>query len=167
MLTKREFLQASVAAAAIFGAGGKLASAAARQSISQDDLLAFDAVGQATILHATDIHGHLLPVYFREPSINLGVGEAKGQPPHVVGKDFLGLYGMEAGTPEAYALTPEDFTGLAKTFGKLGGLDRMATIVKAVRAERGDSNVLLLDGGDTWQGSYTAMKTEGADMIER
>ena len=88
-----------------------------------------------------------------------------GLPPHVTGEDFLKLYDIEPGSPQAYALTSEDFAALAKTYGRMGGLDRIATILKRIRAERGD-NVLLLDGGDTWQGSYTSLQTKGQDMVE-
>ena len=98
--------------------------------MSEDTLLAFDAFGNVTLVHITDIHAQLKPVYFREPSINLGVGEAKGQPPHVTGADFLKLYNIEPGSPDAYALTSEDFVALAKTYGRMGGLDRIATVVK-------------------------------------
>ena len=165
MINRREFLMASVALTAIAGGAGGWTRASAQQSLSQDALLDMDATGTLTLIHITDIHGQLMPVYFREPSINLGVGEAAGLPPHVTGADFLKLYNIEPGTPEAYALTSEDFVSLAKTYGKMGGLDRVATIIKHIRAERGDDNVLLLDGGDTWQGSYTAQQTLGGDMV--
>lgn len=166
MINRREFLMASVALTAIAGGAGGWTRAAAQQSLSQDALLDMDSTGSLTLIHITDIHAQLMPVYFREPSINLGVGEATGLPPHVTGADFLKLYNIEPGTPHAYALTSEDFVSLAKTYGKMGGLDRVATIVKHIRAERGDDNVLLLDGGDTWQGSYTAQQTLGGDMVE-
>jgi hypothetical protein len=144
-------------------AGGR---ASRRNSpLSEQDLLAFEPLGNVTILHLTDIHAQLMPVYFREPSVNLGVGGVAGLPPHVSGADFLNLYGIEPGTPEAYAFTSEDFLSLARTYGKMGGLDRIATIVKQVRAERGE-DVLLLDGGDTWQGSYTSLQTKGQDMVD-
>jgi sulfur-oxidizing protein SoxB len=139
--------------------------AAAQQRLSEGDLLDFDSFGNVTVLHLADIHAQLKPIYFREPSVNIGVGEAAGLPPHLTGKEFLGRYGIAAGSPEAYALTSDDFAALAKAYGKMGGLDRIATIVKRVRAERGD-NLLLLDGGDTWQGSYTANATRAADMVE-
>jgi sulfur-oxidizing protein SoxB len=117
-----------------------------------------------TLLHLADLHAQLVPIYFREPSVNLGVGEAHGLPPHLTGREFLARFGVEAGSPEAYALTSEDFVALARGYGKVGGLDRMTTLIKAIRAERPD-NTLLLDGGDTWQGSHTSLKTAGADMV--
>ena len=165
MLDRREFLQVAAATAVLTGAPGALSSAAARQTITQDELLKFDSVGQVTLLNFTDCHAQLVPLFFREPSINVGVGDVKGLPPHLTGKDFLQKYGLQAKSPEAYALTSEDFSSLAKTYGRVGGLDRMATLVKAIRAER-PNNTLLLDGGDTWQGSYTALKTDGKDMVD-
>lgn len=106
-----------------------------------------------------------MPIYFREPSVNLGVGEVQGLPPHLTGKDFLERFSIPVSTPEAYALTSEDFTALARSYGKVGGLDRLATLVKAIRAQR-PANTLFLDSGDTWQGSYTSLATQGADMVE-
>ncbi|MBZ0162532.1 MAG: thiosulfohydrolase SoxB [Notoacmeibacter sp.] len=167
MFSRREFLMATAALSAIAGPGlvGGWSRAAAQQTLSENDLLDFDGYGNVTLVHITDIHAQMKPLYFREPSVNLGVGDVAGLPPHVTGADFLKLYNIEPGTPHAYALTSEDFAALARTYGKMGGLDRVATIVKRIRAERGD-NVLLLDGGDTWQGSYTAQQTLGADMVE-
>jgi len=165
MLDRREFLQVAAATAVLTGAPGALSRAAAQQAITQDELLKFDPVGQVTLLNFTDCHAQLVPLWFREPSINLGVGEVHGLVPHITGKDFLEKFGIAAKSPEAYALTSEDFGALAGTYGKVGGLDRMATLVKAIRAERPD-NTLLLDGGDTWQGSYTALKTQGKDMVD-
>jgi sulfur-oxidizing protein SoxB len=163
MLTRRDFLQVAAAAAAMTGI--PLGGAAAAQKITQESLLAFKPVGQVTLLAFTDIHAQLKPLYFREPSVNLGVGDAKGLPPHLTGKDFLRHFGLRGGTPEAHALTSEDFTQLARSYGKVGGLDRMATLVKAIRAER-PGKTLLIDSGDTWQGSYTSLKTRGEDMVD-
>ena len=103
------------------------------------------------------------PIYFREPEINIGVGPNKGEVPHVTGADFRKLYGIDDGSPSHYALTYNDFSALAKEYGRVGGLDRVATVVKAIRAARPDA--LLLDGGDTWHGSYTCYHTEGQDMV--
>jgi S-sulfosulfanyl-L-cysteine sulfohydrolase len=164
MLTRRQFLQAAAAAAALVSPDG-VRRAAAQERLTQDELLRFAPVGQVTLLHFTDIHAQLLPVYFREPSWNLGVGESRGHVPHLTGEDFLRRYGLTAGTPEAYALTSDDFVDLARTYGRLGGIDRMATLIKAIRADR-PSNTLLLDGGDSWQGSYTSLATRGEDMVD-
>jgi len=164
MFTRRDFLTLAAATATLMGGADRLVRAAARQEISQDDLLRFDPLGQVTLLHVTDIHAQLVPVYFREPSINLGVGEVRGLPPHITGKDFLKEFSIPATSPEAYALTSEDFVALARSYGRVGGLDRLATLVKAIRAQRPD-NTLFFDGGDTWQGSYTSLQSQGADMV--
>ena len=165
MISRRDFLQATVAASALYGASGvgNWSRLAAQQALTQDQLLEFDSFGNVTLIHITDIHAQLKPLWFREPEINLGVGDAKGLPPHVTGTDFLKMFNIETGTPHAYALTYEDFTALAKTYGRMGGMDRVATVVKAIRADRPDA--LLLDGGDTWQGSLTAERTKGQDMV--
>ncbi len=165
MISRREFLQASVAASALYGATGvgNWAKLAAQQALSQEDLLRFDNFGNVTLIHVTDIHGQLTPVYFREPGVNIGVGPVKGKPPHVTGEDFLKMFDIAPGSPHAYALTNTDFVSLAHEYGRMGGLDRMATVVKAIRAERPDA--LLLDGGDTWHGSYTTYKTAAQDMF--
>jgi len=154
-----------MAASAMLGASGfgNWARLAAQQSLTQDQLLEFDTFGNVSLIHVTDIHAQLKPVYFREPSINLGVGDARGQMPHVTGADFRKFYGIEDGSPSAYALTYDDFTSLGKAYGKVGGLDRVATVINQIRAARPDA--LLLDGGDTWHGSYTNYKTEGQDMV--
>ncbi len=165
MISRRDFLQASVAASAIYGASGlgNWAKLAAQQALTQDDLLSFKKTGNVTLVHITDIHAQLKPIYFREPEINLGVGDVDGLPPHVTGQDFIDMFGLTPGSPEAYALTYKDFAALAKGYGKMGGLDRCATVINAIRADRPEA--LLLDGGDTWQGSYTAQKTQGQDMV--
>ncbi len=167
MISRREFLQASVALGAILGtqAGSTWQSLAAQQALTQDDLLGFEDFGNVTLAHITDIHAQVMPLYFREPSINLGVGEVAGKPPHVTGADFLDLYNLEPGSPHAYALSSDDFVALARAYGRMGGLDRIATVLKSIRASRGD-RMLLLDGGDTWQGSYVSTQTQGADMVE-
>ncbi|MCT8328425.1 thiosulfohydrolase SoxB [Albidovulum sediminis] len=165
MITRREFLQAGMAASAIVGASGlgNWSRLAAQQALTQDQLLQFDDFGNLTLIHITDIHAQLKPVWFREPEWNIGVGEAKGRPPHVVGRAFQEMFGIAPGSPEAYALTHEDFAALGKTYGRMGGMDRVATVVKAIRAARPDS--ILLDGGDTWQGSYTSLMTKGQDCV--
>jgi len=164
MFSRRDFLQVGAATAALLSSGTSLASAAARQAISQDDLLAFEDVGNVTLLHMTDIHAQLMPIYFREPSINLGVGEATGLPPHITGEAFLSQFKLDSGSYDAYTMASSDFVALAKDYGRVGGLDRTATLIKEIRAKR-PTNTLLLDGGDTWQGSYTSLMTEGADMV--
>ena len=165
MISRRDFLQVSMAASALYGASGfgNWGRLAAQQRLTQDELLQFDAFGNVTLIHVTDIHAQLKPIYFREPEINLGVGDAFGHVPHITGADFRKLYGVADGSPSHYALTYNDFTSLAQTYGRVGGLDRVATVINSIRAERPDP--LLLDGGDTWHGSYTCYHTEGQDMV--
>ena len=163
MFSRRDFIQLATATAALLPGGWSRVFA--QQRLTQDDLLRFEPVGNVTLLHLTDIHAQLLPVHFREPSVNLGVGEARGLVPHVTGRALLDLFNIPPGSATAHSLTPEDFVSLAKAYGRLGGLDRIATIVKSVRAERGE-RVLLLDGGDTWQNSYTSLVSKGQDMVD-
>ena len=165
MQSRREFLQLATITAMLIG-GKSWSAVAAKQEISENDLLKFDSKGQITLLHITDIHGQLKPVFFRPPSENFGIGKYEGIPPHLVGKVFLDYFGIEPNTPLAYAHTMLDYVPLAREYGKLGGLDRTASLIKKIRAERGEDKVLLLDGGDTWQGSYTSLKTQGEDMLE-
>jgi S-sulfosulfanyl-L-cysteine sulfohydrolase len=160
-LGRRELLQVAAATAVVGAANGGLAQG---RGPGQDDLLRFKPVGQLTLLNFTDLHAQLVPLYFREPSANVGVGADKGLPPHLVGEKLLAAYKIGRGTYDAYALACTDFEGLARSFGRVGGLDRMTTLIKAIRAERPDK-VLLLDGGDSWQGSYTGLKSKGADMV--
>jgi S-sulfosulfanyl-L-cysteine sulfohydrolase len=166
MITRREILHVGVATAALAAGDSALMRAVAQQHLSESELLRFDALGNVTLLHVADIHGQLLPVYFREPSVNLGVGEARGQPPHLTGRDFLRRFGIPEKSASAYALSDLDFATLAKSYGRIGGLDRLATVVKHVRAERGNEKVLFLDGGDTWQGSLGANRSKGQDMVD-
>jgi S-sulfosulfanyl-L-cysteine sulfohydrolase len=166
MISRRDFMTASSAAAVIAASGTySLGRLAAQGKLRQSDLLQFEPVGNVTLVHITDLHGQLMPLHFREPSINIGVGDNKGVVPHIVGEDFLKTFKIKAGTATAHALTYNDFDALARSYGRMGGLDRIATIVKAIRAER-DGKVLLLDGGDTWTNSWTSFKTNGQDMVD-
>ncbi len=168
MISRRDFLQATAVAAALTTTSGlgPLGRAAAQQTLSQADILRFEPQGQVTILHVADIHAQLMPLQFREPAVNLGIGEAKGLPPHLTDAAFREHFKIAAGSADAFALTSDDFVSLARNYGRMGGLDRIATLVKAVRAERGADKVLLLDGGDTWQGSWSSLQTKGQDMVE-
>jgi len=161
-MNRREFLHAVAAAAA---AGLPVDSGAAL------DLTAgaafYDAVtpfGNVGLLHFTDCHAQLLPVHFREPSVNLGIGAAKGQPPHLVGEFLLRHFDIKPGTRDAHAFTYLDFARAARAYGRLGGFAHLATLVKKLKAAR--PGALLLDGGDTWQGSATALWTKGQDMVD-
>ncbi len=157
-LSRREFLQTLGAAAA---AGFALDARTASQAASFYDLPRF---GNVSLLHFTDCHAQLLPAHFREPSVNLGVGGARNRPPHLVGEALLKHFRLRPGSREAHAFTHLDFAQAVKTYGKLGGFAHLATLVKRLRAGRSAS--LLLDGGDTWQGSATSLWTRGQDMIE-
>ena len=165
MISRRDFLQVSMAASAMLGASGfgNWSKLAAQQALTQDQLLEFDTFGNVSLIHVTDIHAQLKPIYFREPEVNIGVGDNRGAVPHVTGADFRKLYGIADGSPSAYALSYNDFSALAQTYGRVGGLDRVATVVNAIRAARPDA--LLLDGGDTWHGSYTCYHSQGQDMV--
>ncbi|KIN61055.1 Sulfur oxidation B protein [Sulfitobacter noctilucae] len=166
MISRRDFLQTSMAATAIYGASsfGQWGKLAAQQAITQDQLLQFDTFGNVSLIHITDIHAQLKPIYFREPSVNIGVGDNKGQVPHVTGADFRKMYGIDDGSYAHYAMSSGDFSALAKGYGRVGGLDRVATVINQIRSERPDA--LLLDGGDTWHGSYTCYHTQGQDMVD-
>ena len=165
MISRRDFLQTAMAASAIYGgsAFGQWGRLAAQQSMTQDQLMQFDTFGNVSLIHVTDIHAQLKPIFFREPSINIGVGKNAGQAPHITGADFRKSYGIDDGSPSAYALSFDDFTALAQGYGRVGGLDRVATVINQIRADRPDA--LLLDGGDTWHGSYTCYHTQGQDMV--
>jgi S-sulfosulfanyl-L-cysteine sulfohydrolase len=166
MISRRDFLTAATATAALTASGPDwLGRATAQDKLTQADLLRFEPLGNVTLIHVTDLHGQLMPLHFREPSLNLGVGENKGLVPHVTGEAYLKAYKLTAGSPLAHALTYDDFAALARTYGRMGGLDRVATIVSAIRAERADKT-LLLDGGDTWTNSWTSLQTKGQDMVD-
>jgi sulfur-oxidizing protein SoxB len=156
MITRRDLLAAAAALAAL--------PARAQEAPTQADLLRFEPLGQVTLLHLTDLHAQLLPMFFREPETNLGVGEVRGLLPHITGEAFLAAFGIPRGTAMAHALAYPDFAALARRFGPMGGVDRIATLLKAIRAER-PGRTLLLDGGDTWQGSWTSLRTRGEDMV--
>jgi sulfur-oxidizing protein SoxB len=152
-VNRREFLGTLAAAAACRGASGA----------SLDPQYDVPRFGNVSLLHFTDCHAQLLPTHFREPSANIGVGEAAGRQPHLVGERLLKLAGVQPGTREAHAFTYLDFTAAAQRYGKLGGFAHLATLVKQLRASR--PKALLLDGGDSWQGSATSLWTQGRDMI--
>ena len=162
-LSRREFTRLL----ALGGMAGLLpgAARAATQSGEGEALYQGGRFGNVRLLHITDTHAQLNPIYFREPSVNLGVGAAFGQPPHLVGVNLLKHFGIAPGGREAHAFTFLDFDAAAQRYGKVGGFAHLATLVKQLRAEAGEGNSLLLDGGDTWQGSGTALWTRGKDMV--
>jgi len=120
--------------------------------------------GNVSFMHFTDCHAQLMPIYFREPNVNLGVGEAVGRPPHIVGEQLLKYYGIKPGTAAAHAYTYLNFEQAARTYGKVGGFAHLATLVKQIQANR--PHALLLDGGDTWQGSATSLWSNAQDMVD-
>ena len=161
-LSKREFLQVLGAASAAGMGLGAYAQASA-QTAAQG-LYDIPAFGNVSFLHMTDCHAQLKPLYFREPSVNLGIGDMRGRLPHLVGDELLKAVGVKPGTPMAHALTYLDFEQAAQRYGKVGGFAHLATLVKRLRANR--PGALLVDGGDTWQGSGLALWTKGQDMVD-
>ena len=119
--------------------------------------------GNVHFLHMTDCHAQLRPIYFREPNVNIGIAGSMGQPPHLVGENLLKHFGLKPGSADAHAFTYLDFDKAARKYGKVGGFAHLATLVKQLKASR--PGALLLDGGDTWQGSGTALWTKGQDMV--
>ena len=160
-MNRREFIQLMAAAAAV---GLPLGSPRAFAASSGEAMYDLPSFGNVSLLHMTDSHAQLLPIRFREPSYNIGVGASRGQPPHLVGEHLLKFYGIKPGTREAHALTCLDFVEASHRYGKVGGYAHLATLIKRLRASR--PGALLLDGGDTWQGSATALWTRGQDMID-
>ncbi len=161
-LTKREFMQVLTAASAAGMGLGRFANASAQTAA--EGLYDIPKFGNVSFLHITDCHAQLKPIYFREPSVNLGVGDMKGRLPHLVGEQLLKGAKVKPGTAEAHALTYLDFEQAARRYGKVGGFAHLATLVKRLRASR--PGALLLDGGDTWQGSGTSLWTKGQDMVD-
>jgi sulfur-oxidizing protein SoxB len=149
----------------IAGAAGMFPTSVFAAKRMPADLYEVPKFGNVTLLHITDTHAQLNPIYFREPNVNIGIGPAFGKAPHVVGEAFLKHFGVEPGGIEAHAFTFLDFDAGAEKYGAVGGFAHLKTLVDRLRAERGDGNSLLLDGGDTWQGSGTAYWTRGLDMV--
>ncbi|WP_428851909.1 thiosulfohydrolase SoxB [Imbroritus primus] len=160
-MNRREFLQVLAVASA---GGMTLSHHDAIAAQSAEAMYQLPRFGNVHLLHFTDCHAQLKPIYFREPSVNIGVGAAAGQPPHLVGEDLLKRFRIAPGSAEAHAFTYLDFTEAARKYGKVGGFAHLATLVKRMKASR--PGALLLDGGDTWQGSGTALWTKGQDMVD-
>ena len=160
-LNRREFLQVMAMASA---AGLVLKPGLGQAQQAAGALYDLPKFGNVHLMHFTDCHAQLKPIYFREPSVNLGFDSQLGKPPHLVGDHLLKFYGLKPGTREAHALTYLDFDRAAQQYGKVGGFAHLATLIKQVRASR--PGALLLDGGDTWQGSGTALWTKGQDMVD-
>ncbi len=161
-MNRRDFLHAIAAAAAAGLPVGRADALDLKLGAKFYDSI--EPFGNASLLHFTDCHAQLLPVYFREPSVNLGFGAAEGKPPHLVGEALLKHFGIAPGTREAHAFTYLDFEKAARAYGQTGGFAHLATLVKKLKATR--PGALLLDGGDTWQGSATSLWTKGQDMVD-
>ncbi|NOX09572.1 MAG: thiosulfohydrolase SoxB [Gammaproteobacteria bacterium] len=167
-ISRREFIQmlavAGVSTLQLEGCSTNNGNRFMTSGNNPADLYELPAFGNVSIMHYTDCHAQLMPIHFREPNINLGIGSMRGQPPHLVGENLLKHYGIRPGSAEANALTYIDFTEASKKFGKVGGFAHLSSLVKKIRAQR--PNSLLLDGGDTWQGSATALWTNAQDMVD-
>jgi sulfur-oxidizing protein SoxB len=160
-IRRRDFLKVS-ATAALAGSLSRLARAA----VDNPSVYEIERFGNARILHITDTHAQLKPVYFREPSVNIGIGDMQGRPPHLVGKAFLDRFGISPDSADAYAFTSIDFEKSAQRFGRLGGFAHLKTLIDRLRSDVGQGRSLLLDGGDLWQGTGLANMMQGADMVE-
>ncbi|ODV12098.1 MAG: thiosulfohydrolase SoxB [Thiobacillus sp. SCN 64-317] len=161
-MNRREFLQMlAVAAASGMALDSKSVLAGGKLPANFYDV---PRHGNVSLLHFTDCHAQLLPIWFREPNVNLGVGTALGKAPHLVGQSLLKHYGIKPGSAEAYAFTYLDFTEAARVYGKVGGFAHLKTLIDKLRAQR--PGALLLDGGDTWQGSATSLWTDAQDMVD-
>jgi sulfur-oxidizing protein SoxB len=158
-IRRRDFLKIT-GVAALAGTTPRLARGA------DTGVYDLERFGNARILHITDTHAQLLPVYFREPSVNLGIGAMQGRPPHLVGRAFLDRFAIKPDSADAYAFTFLDFEKSAARFGKLGGFAHLKTLIERLRSDVGPRRSLLLDGGDLWQGTGQANVTQGADMVE-
>jgi sulfur-oxidizing protein SoxB len=167
-MDRREFLQvlasASAAGLPLAGCASIGATHGAGAGAAGDAMYDLPRFGNVSLLHFTDCHAQLTPIYFREPSVNIGIAGALGKVPHLVGEHLLKAYGVTPGSAQAHAFTYLDFEQAARTYGKVGGFAHLATLVKRMRASR--PGALLLDGGDTWQGSATALWTNGQDMVD-
>jgi S-sulfosulfanyl-L-cysteine sulfohydrolase len=161
-LSKRDFLQVMASASAAGLALSRYAEADA--ATAEKGLYDVPTFGNVSLLHMTDCHAQLKPSYFREPSVNLGLGSMQGQLPHLVGEHLLKAAGVRPGTAMAHAYTHIDFNKSSRRYGKVGGFAHLATLVKMLKASR--PGALLLDGGDTWQGSATSLWTNAQDMVD-
>jgi sulfur-oxidizing protein SoxB len=160
-ISRREFIRL----VGLAGAAGMLPRSIFAEGRQPSDLYEVPKFGNVTLLHITDTHAQLNPIYFREPNVNIGIGSAFGKAPHLVGDALLKHFGIAPGGIEAHAFTYLNYPEAAEKFGAVGGFAHLKTLVDRIRADRGDGRSLLLDGGDTWQGSGTAYWTRGMDMV--
>ena len=157
-MNRREFLQ--LLGLACGYSGHSLASSASTQSLYD-----VQKTGNTRLLHFTDCHAQLLPIYYREPSVNIGVGDSLGRPPHLVGDALVNYFNLQDHKRLVHAFTHLDYDQAIHQYGKVGGFAHLATLIRQLRTEAGPDRSLLLDGGDTWQGSWTAYKSQGMDMV--
>ncbi len=170
-IDRRDFLQIAVALGLLGATGGTnlFAGEAGKERIKKltfSDVVNFEAKGKATILHICDLHAHIKPLYWREPSTLISAKNLVGTPGFICGDSFENYYGIESGSLDQYFDTHNNFETLAEKFGKMGGIAHMKPIIDHVKKERGNENVLLLDSGDTWQGTAVALKTDGAAIVD-
>ncbi|MCG8122375.1 MAG: thiosulfohydrolase SoxB, partial [Candidatus Thiodiazotropha taylori] len=160
-ISRREFLRMMGFA----GAAGMMPSSVFAAAKQPADLYEVPKFGNVSLLHITDTHAQLNPIYFREPNVNLGIGYAFNKAPHLVGDNLLKHFGITPGTIESHAFSYLDFDSAAGKYDRVGGFAHLKTLVQRIRDDRGPGNSLLMDGGDTWQGSGTAYWTRGQDMV--
>ncbi|TET90506.1 MAG: twin-arginine translocation signal domain-containing protein, partial [Sulfurovum sp.] len=170
-INRRDFLQIAAALGLLGATGGTnlFAGEAGKERIKKlsfSDVVDFEAKGKATILHICDLHAHIKPLYWREPSTLISAKNLVGTPGFICGDSFESYYGIESGSLDQYFDTHNNFEALAEKFGKMGGIAHMKPIIDHVKKERGKENVLLLDSGDTWQGTAVALKTKGAAIVD-
>ncbi len=157
-MDRREFVQ-TLAAASVAGFFAGVVRC-------RQDLYDIPTFGQIRLLHITDSHAQLNPIYYREPHVNIGIADPWGRPPHIVGDAYFKHFGVSPASPQAYAFTYSDFAGLAHQYGKVGGYAYIKSLVDQLRQTYGSERTLLLDGGDSWQGSGTALWTRGMEMVQ-
>jgi sulfur-oxidizing protein SoxB len=171
-INRRDFMQIAMALGLIGVTGGGtnlFAGEAGKEKIKSltfSDVVEFEAKGKATILHICDLHAHIKPLYWREPSTLISAKNLVGTPGFICGDSFEKHYGIESGSLDQYFDTHNNFAELAKKFGKMGGISHMKPIIDHVKKERGKENVILLDSGDTWQGTAVALKTKGEAIVD-
>ncbi|MCF6205781.1 MAG: thiosulfohydrolase SoxB [Sulfurovum sp.] len=170
-INRRDFLQIAAALGLIGATGGTNLFAGEKgkeriKNMTFSDLMQFEAKGKATLLHICDMHAHIKPLYWREPSTLISAKNLVGTPGFICGQTFESYYGIEPGSLDQYFDTYENFSILAQKFGKMGGIAHMKPIIDHVKKERGEKNVLLLDSGDTWQGTAVALKTRGEAIVD-
>jgi len=165
-MDRRDFLHIAMALGLFEISGGKLHASKRVDEVKFEDILEFEPKGKVTLLHICDLHAHLKPLYWREPSTLISAKNLVGTPGFLCGKAFLEFYGIEPNTLEAYFDTYLNFEELAKKFGKMGGVAHLKTVIDEIKRQRGKDNVLLLDSGDTWQGTAVALKTQGEAIVD-